>query len=712
MNVLQLNPVRDAGRFAYHLKSLLKADLIEPDVENKKYRLTDIGRMVVDIAESIEERVYKKRKMMVRTSRLAMEEFDRNKIVDSLVREADVPLELAQRIARETERRLLEFKTKYLTAPLIREIVNAILVEKGLEEHRHRLTRLGLPVYDVTQLIKSIGAKAQGVEAIHEAAGSAVIEEYTLLNVLPRDIADAHLSGSLHICNLDSWILKPREFMHNFRFFLQRGLNLGEAYFTHVSHPPPKTLESAVLTASNLFSIAASEISGEQALDYFNVFLAPFAHGLSPERIREGLRLFILDLNRPHHNGGLPVQASLGLELVTPDFLEEKEAVGPDGKKVGSYGDFTEESRLVASLLLEMMREDIQHKPIFNPSLIVKIRPETLADGECETLLFQAHRLAAESGLPYFANLCAEGQKSASYTATGCRFADDWNGDWELDTLQVGNMGSVIVNLPRVSYDAQGNQSRFFELLDEQLEMTRRALEIKHYNIMQRAREGMLPFLTQGADGDSYFRLSNSSHLISFVGLNEAVYSLTGKATHEDDKASTLAEDIVKYLQRFAQKSSKKPGTRFALSTVPSPDVAKRLAGLDVERYGWAKVCVQGSKEQPFYTDIDILPLKSDASWERRLSAEEKLHELTSGGHLALLQLDDSEKDPNELLSLTRYIIKSFEVGLYTYSRNLTYCANCRKTFLGTLPNCTACGSINRIVHFGRASAKYLPLPS
>ena len=36
MNILHLNPGRDAGRFAYHLKFLIKADLVEPDPETKK----------------------------------------------------------------------------------------------------------------------------------------------------------------------------------------------------------------------------------------------------------------------------------------------------------------------------------------------------------------------------------------------------------------------------------------------------------------------------------------------------------------------------------------------------------------------------------------------------------------------------------------------------------------------------------------------------
>lgn len=711
MKILRLNPTRDAGRFAYHLKYLLKADLIEPDAEAKKYRLTDLGRTIIDVTEDIEKRFFKRKKMLVRTSRLAMEEFDRNKIIDSLAREANVPIDLAQKIARETEGRLSEFKTKYLTAPLIREFVNAVLVEKGLAEYRHKLTRLGLPVYDVTQLIRSKGTTSLGVEAVHKAAGDAVLEEYTLLNVLPRDIADAHLSGRLHLNNLGCWILKPNEFMHDLRFFLQHGLNLGRTSLIGLSSLPPKSLESALSTVSNVLKIASTETSGEQAFDYFNVFLAPFAQGLSEERIRKSLRTFVFNLDQSLSNEGFPIGASLGLELVVPDFLEKKKAIGPGGKKTDRYGDFVEESRLIASLLLEVMFEDNKHKPVFNPSLIVKIRPEVLRNKECENVLFQSHQLAAKSGIPYFANLCSKKQKYTSYTATGCRFAADWKGDWELDTLQTGSIDSVILNLPRASYDAEGSQPVFFKLLDERLEMVCRALEIKYRTLRQRAREGLLPFLTQKADGNHYFRLENATRLVSFVGLNETVESFLGKAINEDTEAIDFAKETVRHLSKTVQSYAKKPETRVALSMVPSANTAKRLAELDVEHCGWAKVHVQGTREQPFYTDMVAVPLTNKVSWKARLRIEEEFHKLTPGSHLAIIQLADSKQDPDELLSTTKEIVKKYKVGLYAYNRNLAYCANCQKTFYGIPPKCPSCGSVNMLICFSRVSAKHLPAP-
>jgi len=701
MKILKLNPSRDAGRFAYHLKYLLNADLIEPDVDNKEYRITDLGKTIINFTEDIQQQFFQRKKILVRTSRLAMEEFDRNKIVEALVKEANVPVFQAQKIARETEKRLLEFKTKYLTAPLIREMVNAILVEKGLEEYRHKLTRLGLPVYDVNQLIESTDTRSHGAEAIHKAAADAVMEEYTLLDVLPRDIADAHLSGGLHLKHLGTWVLKPDQFMHDLRFFFQRGLSRGGMSLQEPSYFPPKSLEAALIAASNILKIAATEGSGEQTLDFFNIFLAPFIKGVSEERLRESLRLFVSNLNQPLSNGGL-VGASLGLEFLVPDFLKDKEAIGPEGKTVGFYGDYVEESRRLASHILDVMFEDDEHKPVFNPRLIIKIRPEVLKDPECADLLFKSHKLAAKTGLPYFANLSPKEQKMTSYTSSGFRLAADWKEDWELDTLQTGSVDSVIINLPRIMYEAGGRETGFFHILDEQLEMALRALEIKYHTIKQRASEHLLPFLMQKTDGDQYFRIENAVRLISFVGLNETIQVFFDKPLKQEGETLDFAKKIVSYLSSDVERYSKRPETRASLAMVPAADAAKRLAELDAEKYGWAKVRAQGTREKPFYTSLVALPLSVNMSWKERFRVEEQFHRLTPGGHLAFVSLADVEQDPDDLLAVTRDVAGNYGVGFYVFNRNLAYCASCQKTFYGKLMKCPACGSVSMLQSFSR----------
>ena len=429
--------------------------------------------------------------------------------------------------------------------------------------------------------------------------------------------------------------------------------------------------------------------------------MAPFIKNLSEERIREGIRLFISNLNQPLSNRSL-VGSSLGIEFVIPGFLKEKEAIGPGGKIVGFYKDFVEESRRFASLLLEVMLKDDTNKPIFNPHLIMKLRPQVFEDSECEDLLLMSHNLAAKTGLPYFANLCLTEQTNASYNSTGFRLDSGWRGDWELDTLQTGSIDSVIINLPRIMYEARGKENNFFQILDDQLEMALRALEIKYRTIKQRQRERMLPFLMQKVDGDQYFRIKNAIRLVSFVGLNETIKAFFNKPLKQDGETLDFAMKIVSSLSSEIMNYSKKPETRASLGMLAAAEASKRLAELDAEKYGWAKVRAQGTREQPFYTGLVALPLGVNISWSERLGVEEKFHSLTPGGHLAVLPLEDEVQKPDDLLIITKNIVKTMKVGLYVFNKNIGYCASCQQIFYGSLVKCPSCGSVNMLHSFSR----------
>jgi len=695
MSSLKMNPSRDAGRFAYHLKFLLKADLIEADVETRKYCLTELGEMVVDLAERIEKKASKRKRMIVRTSRFTLEQFDATKIADSLIREASMPAELAQKVAKEAEKRLFKSKTKYLTAPLVREVVNVVLIEKGLEEYRHKLTRLGLPVYDVTTLVEAKNKTSQGSASINETAGEIVLEEYTLLNIFPRDIADAHLSGSLHINGLSSWILKPSEIMHDLRFFFKNGLNLEKKNVLQPSYHPPKSLESVLSMTFNVLLHSTKEMGEAQTLNYFNVFLSPFIRGMTPSMVKEGLRLFISNINQ-HVNA-----VSLGLELAVPDFIAEKQAVGPFGKMVGSYGDFDEESQLIASLLLEIFAEESAHKPLLNPSIIVKIRPETFTDEKAKTLLSQTHRLAAEKGIPYFANLLGKEERHGVFSASGFKLRTYLKGDWEIDTLRTGCLGYVTVNLPRITHESERDKAKFFEILRERFEMATRALEIK-YTALKRRGKGLLPFLMQNVGGDQYFRLENCSRLINLVGLKEAAEVFYGKSIYDDEKALEFAEEITQNILAFTRKIGRRRKKRLFLAVLPNFEASERLAQLDIERYGVAKVRFSGTREKPFYSTISKLTLQDGGIPSEALRVERKLRGLHACGGLTVIELGEGEHKPDELMFITKQIVGSDNIEFFTYNRNLTYCVNCKKSWFGLSHKCPSCEATSTLTTFNR----------
>ena len=135
--------------------------------------------------------------LFVRTSDEAMYGWDRQKIVDALIRETYVDFDTAKEIAREVEDLIATSKIKMITAPLIRELVDTKLIERGLEQARKMHTRLGMPLYDVDQLIlhpnKENANVPHGPEATNLTLAERIKKEYALLSVFSQEVADARL---------------------------------------------------------------------------------------------------------------------------------------------------------------------------------------------------------------------------------------------------------------------------------------------------------------------------------------------------------------------------------------------------------------------------------------------------------------------------------------------------------------------------------------
>ncbi len=695
MNQLKMNPSRDAGRFAYHLKFLLKAALVDVDSDAKKYFLTDLGKMVIDVADRVERKAVKPKGMLVRTSHFTFEEFDANKIANSLIREAKIPPDLAQKTAKETEKLLLKSKIKYLTAPLIREVVNAILIEKGMEDYRHKLTRLGLPVHEVTALIEAKEQTDENESAI-TTAGKTVFREYTLLNVFPRDIADAHVSGTLHLNGLSTWVLKPNEVMHDLRFFLQNGLKLDNLNRLEHSEKSPETFETALAIAFNVLLLSRQEVNQTQTLDHFNLFLAPYIKGIDTTRIKENLRVFILNINQH-------VDATLCLELTVPKFIADKPAIGIKGKPCGKYLEFATESKLLASFILEIYAEESNLKPIFNPKLVIKVDRETLIEENASSLLLKAHLLATNSNSIYFANMLSKEDKNIAYSASGIKLEANLTEDWETDTIRTGCLGYVTISLPRIVHDCEKDKTKFFDLLKERCELSSRAIGIKQRALKQYGKIAM-PFLMQGTNGDTYFRLENCSGIINLAGLKEAVESFVGKPISQPESLK-FAEEIVQNTQTYIHKVGRKHSRRLFPAILPSPEASARLAQLDVEKYGVAKVKFSGTRDKPFYLTtrrLQLQPGNFASVSSEQLDVEQKLNGLNAGGHLTVIDMNGVEHKPEELLKLTIHLMENKTIDFLTYNRVVTYCASCRKSWFETLHKCPTCGSIGTLLMFDR----------
>ncbi|MBN1133663.1 MAG: anaerobic ribonucleoside-triphosphate reductase, partial [Methanosarcinaceae archaeon] len=149
----------------------------------------------------------------VRTTDGHMVDWDRNVVVNQLLKETklseqfyDKPAitkEEAQDIAKETERRIRAMNIKFLSGPLVREIVNIVLLERGHVEWRNISTRVGTPVYDAYKIDIGTGFEAkdnanlqENAETSHKKKADKISKEQYLL-LLPPKLADLHLNGDI-----------------------------------------------------------------------------------------------------------------------------------------------------------------------------------------------------------------------------------------------------------------------------------------------------------------------------------------------------------------------------------------------------------------------------------------------------------------------------------------------------------------------------------
>jgi len=96
-------------------------------------------------------------------SKLEVVKFKPEAIINSLSLETDATRDEANLITLEVIRKIISANLKILTAPLIRELVNATLLSKGLELYRYQYTRLGLPFYDFGKKLESQNISSEDI---------------------------------------------------------------------------------------------------------------------------------------------------------------------------------------------------------------------------------------------------------------------------------------------------------------------------------------------------------------------------------------------------------------------------------------------------------------------------------------------------------------------------------------------------------------------
>ncbi|HDH41562.1 MAG TPA: anaerobic ribonucleoside-triphosphate reductase [Candidatus Altiarchaeales archaeon] len=645
------------------------------------------------------ERYRYRTKLRVRTSKTTLDRFDRRRIVDSLIKETEIDSRLAETIARDVEKELGRMRLDYVTAPLIREIVNVKLLEYGLEGHRARYTRLGMPVYDVKNLIEKPPKENANLqynpETIHKLMADQISKEYALINILPVDLADAHMNGEIHIHDLD-YFTRPFCENHDIRFFLLNGFRAdGVGNHTAVAGPA-KRPEVAFLHATKVLAASQTNCAGGQGFSYFNTFLAPYVEGLSYDKIKQLAQMFIYEMSQMYvARGGQTVFSSIDFDLSIPEVFRDIPAVLPGGKirERVTYGDFEDEAKKLLLATIDVYMEgDYQGKAFIFPKFEVQIEPNELNGNE--EILMKISRLAAKYGTPYYIIKQPHMPKLSAYQCCAYLMHLDYDlkeGDIELGGLRNGGMQVISINLPRIAYESK-DEIEFFELLEERMNKVKEILLLKRDLIEKELKNGLLPFLSQEVNGRRYLEPKRQKYNIGMIGANEMALAFTGEEIHEPE-GWKFALKVFRKMREITDRFKEETGLNFCLARTPAESSAGRLARIDISRYPQA--VYNGENESAYYTNSFHVRPNADIPLWKRLSIEGPFHPITTGGAMSHVWLGEANPDPDGILELTKRIISKTKIQYFAFTKDISICNSCNGVFGGLLDKCPNCGNKN-----------------
>ena len=223
-----------------------------------------------------------------------------------------------------------------------------------------------------------------------------------------------------------------------------------------------------------------------------------------------------------------------------------------------------------------------------------------------------------------------------------------------------GNLSFTSINLPRLGIEANGDVEKFFEMLDEKIDLVIDQLKSR-FEIQANKRVYNYPFLMGQhvwLDSDKLKNtdkvgeiLKHGTLTMGFIGLAECLKALIGKHHGESEEARELGLKIVGHMRERMNEQSQKDKLNFTLIATPAEGLAGRFVKIDKKRYG----IIEGVTDREYYTNSFHIPVYYKISAFNKIKIEAPYHELTNGGHISYVELDG---DPTKNLEAFEQIIR------------------------------------------------------
>ena len=595
----------------------------------------------------------------------------------------------------------------------MRELVDNELFERGLRTSLERQATLGMPKFDLDQLVYSKSKEnsnitANNPEAINLTIAETVLKQYALQEIFTRDVRDAHLTGMVHLHDL-GYPTRVYCSSHSLEYLKKYGLNLQNL---DTSSAPAKHARTLTGHLNTFLASMQAYYAGALGVGYINIFYAPYLEDMSDDELMQEAQHLIFSCSQSAFSrGGQTLFLDFNVHTGVPRYLRDVEAVGPGGKYTGrTYGSYEETAQRFLKALLEVWRAGDQYGHIFAfPKCDLHVTDETFSDPAQHALFQFACRIASENGTPYFVFDRDEVTLSAC-----CRLRTTIDDDYMVkhpESMRFCGFQNVTINLPQAAYRAgTGNLEGLYEEIDRAMEVAVKA-HLQKRAFIEKLMEGpSLPLWEIGReahDGRPYVDLDKATYIVGLIGLNECLQVMFGQELHESDAMLKKGLRIVSHMFTRAKEWGEKHGLKISLEESPAESASRRLAKVDLHRFPQAAAVVKGDldDDEAYYTNSIHLRADAPVDIVTRIRKQAKFHAMIESGAIIHAFVGEERPPAESIEALVRKTFEQTAAAQLTISPEFTICRACHRMEPQLVEACEACGSddvygITRIVGY------------
>ena len=526
-----------------------------------------------------------------------------------------------------------------------------------------------------------------------------VSKDLTKRVLLPEEIVQAHEAGIIHFHDMDYYAQKEHNCdLINLEDMLQNGTVISETMI----EKPHSFFTACNVTTQIVAQVASNQYGGQS---FTLSHLAPFVD-VSRKKIHQSIvkerqetgesmdeeiihQITEYRLKEEIKNGIQTIQYQL-ITLMTCNgqapfvtvfmYLDEV----PEGQTRDDLAMIIEE-------VLKQRMQGVKNEkgvwitPAF-PKLIYVLDEDNITeDSKYWYLTELSARCTAKRMVPDYisAKIMKQLKKGNVYPCMGCRSFptvedSQRNPDGSHKFYGRFNQGVVTINLVDVACSAEGDMDKFWEILDERLELCHRALRCRHERLKGTISDvapilwqyGALARLKKGETIDKLLYDGYSTISLGYAGLYEMCVRMTGKS-HTDPEAKPFALAVMQHLNDKCQEWKEAEHISYSVYGTPMESTTYRFAKCLQRRFG----VIPGVTDKNYITNSYHVHVTEQIDAFSKLKFESEFQKLSPGGAVSYVEVPDMQNNIPAVLTVMKYIYDNI---LYAeLNTKSDYCEKC-----------------------------------